>query len=84
MRLLRSIRRLRNTASAASPPAATSNAPPTASATLRAGPEFSGGDATVFVDATGPGGGTETIFGGGGAELVGATGLAGGAGAALV
>ena len=85
MRLPRSGRRPRKTASAASPPAAINNAPPMASALSRAGPEFSGDDAAGFVDAIEPGGGTEPNSGGvTGGELVGANKPADGAGTALV
>jgi hypothetical protein len=84
MRLPRSDRRPRKTASAASAPAAINSAPPMTSAPLWAGPEFSGDDATEFVDAIELNGGTGTSFAGDtGAELVGATGLAGGMGVAL-
>ena len=84
MRLLRSIRRPRITASATSPPAASNNAPPMANATMRAGLEFSGGTTTAFVGGAGAGVVVETGFGGDGMELVSGTGMTGGAGASFV
>src|SRR5208283_4034827 len=81
MRLPRPVRRLRKAASSASAPAAINNAPPMTSAPLWAGPEVSSGGATGFVDVMGLDGGMGTSFVGvAGSELVGATGLAGGAG----
>ena len=85
MRLPRSVRRLRKTASAASAPAATNSAPPITNAPACAGPEGSGGGVTAFVDAMGLAGEMETNFVVvTGVESAGTTGLAGEAVTALV